>query len=248
MEPIIDLAVKVGTPVLTFALGRAWPRLLAEAKYRRTKAFWRPVARSNPMVVAGTHQLPNWEASSLMSVAESKAIEELRAHFRSLYLAPFSVTYGDELPRGRTFDDTVVCLGGPDTSAISARMWRCASTSFVWGDSARHEIVLRDVKTGDEYLPDGFRDGEVTRDYGLIVKMRNPFAQQDANRWALLFAGCLGYGTLGAVRCAIGKAFAEHPLVAGSDAVECLVAVDVDVGAPQRVRLVEVRPLEPETS
>ena len=244
MDPMVDVALKAGAPVLTFALGRAWPRAAAEAKYRRTKRFWRPIARSNPMVVVGTHQLPSWESSSLMSVAESKAIDELRAHFRSLYLPAFAVSFGDELPRGRTFDDTLLCLGGPDTSAISARLWRTASTSFAFGDPDRHEIAIHDVSTGDRYSPVGF-GGEVTRDYGLIVKMPNPFSQPDAECWALLFAGCLGYGTWGAVRFAVGKAFATDPVVGGSDAIECLVSVDVEVGAPQKIQLLEVRQLGP---
>lgn len=244
MDPAIDIALKLGAPIVTFGLGRAWPRVVAETKYRRTKRFWRPIARSRPMVLVGTHQLTGWEASSLMSVAEAKAIGELRAHFRSLYLPDFEVSFGDELPRGRTFDDTLLCIGGPDTSAISARLWRSAPTTYAWGDTERHEIGLRDTAT-DEYLtPDGFGRGDVTHDYGLIVKMPNPFAQPEAGRWALLFAGCLGYGTWAAVRFALRKSFVTDPRVVATDSLECLLSVDVEAGAIQHTEIVEVRPLD----
>jgi hypothetical protein len=239
----VDIALKVGVPVLTFALGRAWPRAVAEFKYRRTKHFWRPIARSEPTVIVATHQLPNWEASSLMSTEEAKAIDELRAHFRSLYLKQFQVTFADEIPRGRVLDGTLLLLGGPDTSPLSLRTWRSVPTTFVWGDPERHDISIHDKQTGTHYVPAGFRRGEVTRDWALVVRMPNPFAQPEANRWVLLFAGCLGYGTLAAVRFATSPAFVAHPFVAKAESFECLLSVEVVSGAPQRIELVEARRL-----
>lgn len=243
MDPAAEIALKAGTPILTFLLGRASPRIVAELKYRRTKRFWRPVARSEPTVVVGTHQLPHWEASSLMSTAEARAIDELRTHLRSLYLPDFTVSFGDELPRGRTLGGTLLCFGGPDTSVVAARAWRSACTSFVWGDPELHELSIRDEKSGGSFGPEGFGLGEVTRDYALVVKTPNPFAQPESGASALLFAGCLGYGTWAALRFAISDEFVTDSRIIGSDAMECLLAVDVVAGAPQRIELLEVRQL-----
>jgi hypothetical protein len=195
-----------------------------------------------------------------MSVGEMRAIEELRAHFRRLYLPEFEVNFTEDLPDAKTYDSTLLCLGGPDTSPIAAQTWSAAPTSFKWGEHERHDVSIHDSTSKYPVLkPEGWQDargrrglavrggsrgqGAVTRDYGLVVKMPNPFAQRQPERGALLFAGCLGYGTWGAVRFSITETFTQHPLVLAEDAVECLLAVDVLGDAPQRIEVMDVRPL-----
>src|SRR4051812_38108068 len=102
MDPTVDVALKIGGGVVTLGVGAASRRIVAEFKHQRTKRFWRPIAKSRPLVVVGTHRLDGWEATVLMSVGEAKAIEELRGLFASLYLPDLEVSYGDDLPTGRT--------------------------------------------------------------------------------------------------------------------------------------------------
>jgi hypothetical protein len=182
-----------------------------------------------------------------MGIGEAKAIDELREYFRSLYLSPnFNVSFVNELPHGGTREGTLLCLGGPDTSlgseGIIADLWRRATTSFVWGDPAQHDITIYDRESGEHFAPEGFPEN-VTRDYALIVKMPNPYAQPDTGHWVILFAGCLGYGTWGAVRFATTDAFVKDPRIAEADSVECLLSVEVAAGAPRQTQLICVRPL-----
>lgn len=184
---------------MSFVLGLTAPWLRATWTNRATRPFWRPIAQSPLTVVLGRHDLLGWEPSGLMGVGDAKAIDELREYFRSLHLMPFTVQFVDEVPKGQTHDGTLLCIGGPDTSLsngefrITADLWRLAQTSFRWGNSAAHDIRLVDSNSGMCFAPDGFPTA-VTRDYALIVRMPNPYAQQDAGGWAFFLRGASGMG------------------------------------------------------
>jgi hypothetical protein len=205
------------------------------------------------MVVAGSHYLPEWEASGLMGIGDAKAADVLRRQFRKLHLREFPLSYANEIPPGQTYTGTLLCVGGPDTGPTILEAWKRARTSFEWVDPERHDLRIRD-KNNPSIKP--YEPGyglnwaghtEVVRDYGLIVRAPNPFAQKGDNDWILLFAGCFGYGTLAAVKYAVTEDFVTQELVHKGHPVECLLSVDVVGGAPQRSELLDIRPL-PDTA
>lgn len=243
----IEIAVKLGASLVLIALGRLAPRVWSWVQYRYARRFWRPVVRPRLMVVVGRHELADFEPSGLIGVGDAKAVEVLRGYFRKLYLpSGFRVRYVDELPSGKSYDGTFLCLGGPNASpqgqGIIADLWRQAPTSFSWGDPARQDLTIYDRESGEHFHPHGF-PGTVTRDYALIVRMLNPFAQPGASEYALLFAGCLGFGTWGAARFATTDAFLEDPRVARTEEFECLLSIDVANRSPGRTELVAFRRL-----
>lgn len=248
----VDIAIKVGTAVLIFLFGRLSPWVWSWVHYRSAKRFWRPVVRSQPTVVVGRHELAEFEPSGLIGVGDEKAVDLFREHFHTLHLSSnFQVRYVDELPSGNSYDGTFVCLGGPDASpngqGVIADLWRAAPTSFTWGDPAEHDITIYDRESSEQFRPHDF-PGKVTRDYALIVRMPNPFSQSGAEEHALLFAGCLGFGTWGAARFATTAAFLKDRRVENTDAFECLLSIDVANRSPVRTELVAFRELSLNTS
>jgi hypothetical protein len=243
----IEIALRFGTALLVFLLGRLSPRIWSWVQYHSAKRFWRPVVRSQLTVVVGRHELAEFEPSGLVGVGDAKAVDVLREHFHTLYLSSnFPVRYVDELASGKSYDGTFLCLGGPNASpqgqGIIADLWRKAPTSFTWGDPTRGDITIYDRESGEQFRPQGF-PGTVTRDYALIVRMPNPFSQPGSGGHALLFAGCLGFGTWGAARFATTTAFLKDRRVARTDAFECLLSIDVANRSPARTKLLTFRQL-----
>jgi len=244
----LEIATKVGTAALLLLFGRLSPWIWSWVQYRYAKQFWRPVVRPQPTVVVGRHELAEFEPSGLIGIGDEKAVDLLREHFRTLHLSSnFPVRYVDELPPGISYDGTFLCLGGPDASpegkGIIADLWREAPTSFTWEDGP----AIYDRESSQRFRPQGF-PGPVTRDYALIVKMPNPFSQPEAKEYALLFAGCLGFGTWGAARFATKAEFLKDFRVENTDAFECLLSIDVANRSPVRTKLLSFRELSPSTS
>lgn len=242
-----EIVTNIGIGVILFAAGRAYPGLRSWVRYLRAKRFWRPIVRSRPTVVIGKHKA-DWEASDLIGIGDAKALDELRMHFRTLHLpSDFPAQFVDEVSSGATLDGSYLCIGGPDTSpggrGLIADLWRRSQTSYEWRRTAEGYPELYDSRSGKEFEPQR-PGGDLTEDYALIVKMHNPYCQPDAKRWVLLFAGCLGFGTWGALRFSTTSEFVKNHLVASNDAFECLVSVEVANRAPGKVSLLEVRALE----
>lgn len=246
----IDIAVKVAVSLSLILLGRLSGLIWSWVRYLPAKRFWRPVAKPGLVVVVGRHELNEFEASGLIGVGDAKAVDVLRAYFRKVHLpSSFSVAYVDEIPSGGGYDGTFLCLGGPNASpggeGLIADLWQQAPTSFSWGDPSGRDITIYDRVSGKQIVPSGF-PGTVTRDYALIVRMLNPFSQSGAKDYALLFAGCLGFGTWGAARFATTPAFLKDPRVARTEEFECLVSIDVANRSPVRMELVAFRQLQRE--
>ena len=81
---------------------------------------------------------------------------------------------------------------------------------------------------------------DVRRDYALIVRTHNPYHKSS---WALLVAGCTGYGTWGAIELAMTDKFTTDGKVKDAESIECLVSVEVSNSAPTDTELKEVRRL-----
>jgi hypothetical protein len=245
-----DIAVKVGVSLSLILLGRLSGLIWSWVRYLPAKRFWRPVAKPGLTVVVGRHELHKFEASGLIGVGDAKAVDVLRAYFRKVHLpSGFSTAYVDEIPSGGGYEGTFLCLGGPNASpggkGLIADLWQQAPTSFEWGDPSERDITIYDRLSGKEIFPSGF-PGPVTRDHALIVRMLNPFSQSGAKDYALLFAGCLGFGTWGATRFATTPEFLKDQRVARTEEFECLVSIDVANRSPVQMKLEAFRQLRRE--
>jgi hypothetical protein len=243
----LEIATKVAVAVFLFVAGRAYPWIGSWVRYWRAKRFWRPIVSSRPTVVIGKHETA-WEPSALVGLGDAKALDELRMHFRTLHLpSDFPARFVDEVSSGATPDGNYLCIGGPDTSpdgdGLIADLWRRSRTSYAWARSAEGIPGIYDGRSGERFEAQEL-GGYLTEDYALIVRMRNPYCQPGAKRWVLLFAGCSGFGTWGALRFSTTSEFLEDHLVASDGDFECLVSVEVANRAPGKVSLLDARALE----
>jgi hypothetical protein len=236
MDVLDEAGLTVLAAVVSFALGRAWPRLKVAIASRRAKRFWRPIVGDAVRVVVGHHELPAWEASGLLSLGEAKAIEALREHFRRLYLGDVTPVFADNL-RGEMLNTTMLVLGGPDMNWISRELWERVTTRWSFADPARHNVAIVDDRSESVIVPRRGPAGEMVEDHGLILKVRNPFGPRGGGKSVMVFAGCFGYGTLGAVQFAVTSEFSDHEVVRTHDELECLISVPILNGVGQEPEL-----------
>ena len=240
MAVVLEIVERVGPAVLTFALGRATPRIVAEVKGHHARRFWAPVAKTDTDIVLGRHVHPEWEPSGLLGLGDARALAELRRHLRRLYIAEPEVVYDDQLAGRDLAHSSLIMLGGPFSNALIRDLWESLELSWRFEYASPDEFAIIDERTGEQHLPQRDDDGNVTRDHGLLVKTRNP-AGSDQRFTLFAFCGCFGYGTHAALRYATYDRFLKASLVGGGHDVEALITTTVSSGAPQRVSAIDVR-------
>jgi hypothetical protein len=245
----VSLLQDFGVNLAIAAVAIVLPVLWAIIRFGRSRWFWRPIAgwlKSNLVVVIGRHP-PERDPAGMMGIGDAKAVDVLRTYFAKLRVrAGFDVSFVDEVLEGKTPDKSMVCIAGPDTSppgavgpTLIADLWARAPTSYFW---------LSPFAIGDERDTSGAVMGpyprptvDIRQDYALIVKMPSPYWP---GRTVLLFAGCTGYGTWGAVQFATQPGFIKDKRIRKFNAFECLVTVDVFNRAPSETKIVDVRELD----
>ena len=139
----------------------------------------------------------------------------------------------------------LITVGGPVTSKISKFLLEQPEIVFKFGGLEGHAIV----STRDKNLqiaPE--RQGTtVTRDYGILTRMKNPY---NKDRDAIVAAGCFGWGTQAALRILTDSESLEYLGGMGQHfQVICTCLIDEDeIGTdPQLLDLLQESPLRMQT-
>lgn len=137
-------------------------------------------------------------------------------HIHALGLALFSLSksykgigaenilFSTDALRGREENDFLL-LGGPNHNVWTARVIQMLKEmlgSELPVDQSDNSIEWNDGE-GIRQFESTTRDGEIVHDYGLIVRMNNPFSRH--KHTLVVLSGCHSYGTLAAARY-----FIEH--------------------------------------
>ncbi|MBE8520894.1 hypothetical protein ILP97_25985 [Amycolatopsis sp. H6(2020)] len=137
----------------------------------------------------------------------------------------------------------LVLIGGPDANAVTATMIQRLqpALTFAFPYWRQHVVLLVDQATGREYHPEYDDDGNLTADYGVVVRASNPLA--DDGTEVVVLSGCWGHGTAAAAESLRGKAL-HQAAVSTRRPFEALVKVAVADRRNHAVTVLEVRPLE----
>jgi hypothetical protein len=134
--------------------------------------------------------------------------------------------------------ENLICIGGPDANPVTRLILDRTSTTLVVVNGS---VTFFDTETGRYFSPqiDAGRD---RRDYGIIVRTRNPF---NLERAALVLAGSFGDGTQAAAELDCEERIERSDFAAAGMTFELLLEVEVISGAPQIPRIVVLRGLDP---
>ena len=99
-------------------------------------------------------------------------------------------------PLQTRIENDLILLGGPETNAVTLRfMKELKDRKIVWQEN---HVQYWLAESADATLTPIVESRQVKVDFGLIVRMRNPFSRE--NRTVTIFSGTHTYGTSAAAR------------------------------------------------
>ena len=277
MDFLREASLQLIVAATAFILGLLLNRAVRTSVYFRARKFWRPLATKDLAIVLGDgfSGVSSLEASGLVGQGDLLASAELISHFSAMGLPPLQPEFADKAvgvdPGGRALRRNLVILGGPDANTLTKACLdrlKCSyrleeavfataesgsaadATTLVWRlPKLRPTIRAKDQATVYEPV---VLDGQIVRDYGVIVRTRNPFLFErrqpkrnlfrfwrQREKWVVLMFGCYGLGTYAAALFSKEKAFLD--LVKNSEEdIECIVRCDVFRKTPQGVRHIDI--------
>lgn len=245
MSDLRSLAVNVVAGILVFALGVVARQIYSWWRSLPVARFWRPIARGGVTLVLGRldrSEFNRFEPSGVVGLGDIRALEELGDVFARGGLTRFSIAYGGALTEKQRRGNLIL-LGGVDGNRLSAELMRAVGSriELTNEDEATPPVLLDTMNTPEYRLRPALDNGTVLRDFGVLIRARNP---RDTQRWIVIIAGCLGLGTWAGVRLTLSPELAHSPAE-----FECVYRTHDDGGSPaEPVIVTGVRRLPPRFS
>jgi len=246
---------------IAFLAGFFVQRIRTTLAYFRTRRFWRPPLRRDLALILGDGflDLKSFEASNVVGRGDLVASYELTTYFSKMGFRRLQPIFADRTVgadlTGRPLRRNLIVLGGPDANRISLHCLYDMQLSYIleWQEigSQGNESIPRipqnlprlAFRGSDSEEHATFeavsKNGEVARDYGVIIRTHNPFMPRNEEapsprrgERVVVIYGCYGYGTLAAVLYSQSPQFLEMVGSEGDD-IECIVTCRVVEGTPQ---------------
>jgi hypothetical protein len=257
-QTVIQLIVAA----IAFLAGFFLQRIRTAWAYLRARRFWRPLLRRDLALILGDGflDLQNFEASNVVGRGDLVASYELTSHFSRMGFRRLQPTFADRMIgtdlSGRELRRNLVVVGGPDANRICqsciegmqlsyALEWVQPSISSNESAAVIQRQLPRLVFNGSQQEEDSVFEplaekGEIVRDYGILIRSRNPFmplgmrpTKPKRGKRVVMIYGCYGYGTLAAALYSQTSEFLEM-VRNESDDIECIVRCRVVEGTPQK--------------
>jgi hypothetical protein len=200
-----------------FLIRRTIEQLGATKSIVEVNSFWRPFVSSELQVVIGRFlEFKQFEQTGFIGVGDAIGLTELSAYLDSLGLQNTKVAYADRLD-GDALRTNLISVGGPDANLITKEAINKINSKLRCGDPKLYQLGITDSLTGISYAPSYNREGELIKDYGVIIKAANPFALK---KHILLIFGSFGYGSWAASCFAVSNEFVEMSINSEEKSIE----------------------------
>lgn len=208
MDSLRDLAINLLAALIGFVVARVSTRIGYLRKTRLTRRLWGSFTSGGPIEIVlpvfESDQFVRWEATGLVGTGDVRGILELQKALLSID-REYDVIEAGKL-HGTTPSQDLIVIGGPD-----ANLWTKAALDLL---GPRVEIgqddawgAVTDLDSGESYNVVEHTDGTASKDLGIVISAKNPFA---LNGTIIILAGVWGYGTQGAVKLvttSVGKLY-----------------------------------------
>jgi len=253
--------IQLVTAFIAFVLGVLISRLREIWAYFSARKFWRPLLRRDLTLVLGDGfpDLQGFEESDVVGRGDLVGSYELTTKFAAMGFRRLQPVFADKMigsdPSGAGLRKNLIVLGGPDANSLTRYCLSRLNCTYLveWLDAADSGSIsvgkisatrqIPELKP-TRYAPAGLAahrpemDDEnlVVRDYGVIIRARNPFLSPGAkDKRIVVIYGFYGFGTLAAVLYSLERDFFREIQDTKED-IECIVTCDVVNDTPQRPR------------
>ncbi|HEX8627920.1 MAG TPA: hypothetical protein VF755_07100 [Catenuloplanes sp.] len=227
MGDLRDLAINLAATAIAFGIGFSVRSLFRLVRTRQARRFWAPVVKDGGLFVLG-HFSSELEPAGLVGVGDARAFQELAAHFTDLKVR-YQVTFANKLA-DQQLRNNLIILGGGDSNEVSQRLMADIASGFEFGHDPADGVIVRDTGSGERFVPQRRESGEVTRDYGILIRVASPF---NPSRTAVVIAGAYGFGSWSGVRLVQDPDFLRY--CRDFREFACVFQADVLQGFPQHV-------------
>jgi hypothetical protein len=203
-------------------------------KTRKARVLWGPLLdRSQIGVVLTARNGPFPRNTQKVSLNETRAFAELSVLLQNFGSSVELLSSDTDVSSLK--DKHLVLLGGPNANQVTDKAWQMIQKQGQLPVSLsrrfRQENEERSAQTiqigNQTYHPEYDSAGYVIRDYGIILRTKNPF-DNSRSKYLILAFGCHGHGTYAAV-----SSITQEKLItaiqrkAGSDDFVALVQVEL---------------------
>jgi hypothetical protein len=236
-----DLAINLLATFIGVVIAWIWDRVRKGFRLWPLKKIWGAYAEDRPRVIVGRYlENKQFEPTGFLGVGDAIAISELRNLFTRLNGQDLEILYSDQVS-GDVLKENLILVGGPEFNLITREVMDRLKTSIRFGNPRLNEIAFHDTCDNRVLAPKvNSISGEVIKDYGLVVRAKNPFAPE---KWVTVIAGSFGFGSWAGARYAASGEMAKRKEIAGKKEYELLVECEVVGGSPQNVKAVVMRVL-----
>jgi hypothetical protein len=193
--------------------------------------FWEPFLNPRSRIVLGRFsKFLRFEPSGLIGLGDAVCLTEVCSFLRSRYNFEVPVRYADRLD-GDEFGADLITIGGRDVNSITKQLVEGLPTGLSMGDPGEHEVSFASKGSGKSFVPNISGSGEVTSDYGAIIRARHPSYGKSC---VLALFGCFGFGTWAAGRCIVSDEFLSDKVVSSGSDLVCIVKTEIFRGYRSR--------------
>lgn len=249
MDLFVNLGVGIAASGISFVLGVMLRTFTDNYRSRRSRAFWgRGIGNGKTIILLGSlpgeliARTPAFEPTGVVGLGDARAAHELAIYFSRLGVAA-DIAYANSPLAGQGMSN-IVLLGAEEANPLVKGAFDDVASTFRYETSL--PMTLHDGLRNKSYVAK-LTGGEVTVDYGTLIRTRNPYAPEHT---LVMIGGIYGFGTWGGVRLLNDKRFIKQCALLSDKSkngnifeLECVYSVHVHQGEPEFVRALEVRPI-----
>ena len=262
------VAAAIGAAAVAF-----WHIVVRWRRFRGPRKFWEPFISGNCVCVTGNlsaellsetflrkleefvqsgtelqardllqQHIRDQEHSGLMGRGDHDAVVQVQA---GLARTGLQSTVPERIGRLSSEDlrKNLIVVGGPDLNPTTNTLLEQLPCKLIVTRNGQDENVVRDLVHDKDYSPGIGSDGR-RRDYGILVRARNP---KDPTKAVLIIAGAHGFGSLAAAEMAFSSEVElhqeQHAFDSGFEGLVCHEREDDHENSFSRSSLILIRPL-----
>jgi hypothetical protein len=247
MSDLYEIVINLLAAVLGGVIFALWRTVRIRLLFRGDRAFWQPFLTEPFHVVIAeflSKEVKEFEMAGLTGLGEVHALVDLLSRFSNAQLPTGLNLKVPNESSSAILSDNLIILGGPDVNSAALKVKDAHISSVAVERDVMDQNFILDLETSKTYAPSketkrvSGKNVDVVRDYGLIIRAKNPF---NPKRNILVISGAYGYGVIAGVQVCLEKAAELHKM--HPEGFEAIVKYSMTEGPPGITEIETMRPL-----
>jgi hypothetical protein len=189
---IISFLIHLAASITFVILGYISNSIYQWFKLSSFRTIWKPFLRDKSVtVVLSTRPGPLKRSTPRVSFNELQAYVNINKTLTKINISTIPVS--SEIALEEIREKNLIILGGPIANKVTANFWPIISKQFPFYFDLEKQIILTGQR---DYCPQLNENSILTKDYGIIMRVSNPY---NNDKHIVLAMGCHGFSTHGLI-------------------------------------------------